>query len=599
MQRKSIKIFSIFFLFTLVFIIALSCGGTGDKDKILTELSKYFDEIQTQNKDDLAEGADTTGITVPLEKAKNISELIEDGKISVKTVSDNSAPMFTSIINNAVLPSNIGRQNFFAWTNPDNKYNLFYLTIEIPITESGKSTNEKLRIVTKSVNFTPNDELWDKFKNKADKGKDIAAQIYGIAENSSGDITEVVTYKDKTSFKILDEKLEGSIYFWRVSNFTDFNSTTINNAKGSIMVMDSNGNNIPVSFYGFGSPDYDHDGKAEYADFCAGCHAVSHDGKKYAIVEHLGTDMSRHQSIHFGDISVSTTAPYRVPKDTSVYPPAGSPPDKKACFVDFNPKNNDWVVFAVKGDIYVKKVSDTTDIGTALPSSVNTQKAETMPTWNPNGSIAFVRCEQLTNNEGFTIKGPANIYVYTPTNPANIAAGGTVTKLTITDIYNNPDSDANNNNDMNYYPSFSPDGKWIAYTHHNMGTNGDSNYADPKQGAKAGINVYIVSVSGGSRYSVAPSGWIEFINSWSTWGKKGEWFDDNGVKSDIDIKETWIAFSSSYPLYPNINPNNDDMNIYIVRITFSGGTPSFSPPIPLPNANNPKTGEHLPMWTVK
>jgi Tol biopolymer transport system component len=74
-------------------------------------------------------------------------------------------------------------------------------------------------------------------------------------------------------------------------------------------------------------------------------------------------------------------------------------------------------------------------------------RVQTQPAWGPNGQIAFVRGTPDGDAGVFEIVGPADLLVVPE-------GGGTAVPVT----------GASGNGGDNYYPEFSPNGKYIAYT---------------------------------------------------------------------------------------------------------------------------------------
>lgn len=595
---------------------------------------QHFADVQLPG-DDAGEDNWLEGDEVRLdpETADNLLAQIHDQTVTVDELDDNAkAPAFTSLSDGAVFPENIGAKNIFAWTNPGDQFDYFYLVLELPIaapveakalkkflaeqsdedtgdestsndsddtTEgdsatSGGSDGEEpnagtagsddgddgyqiVEFLSKDTKFTPEETLWKDILAKTARDKDIFITLHGIVVGAEDRIARIVKLKERMHIRILAEKLGGTLYFWRIYD----SATPGPKNDGSIMIMPANGAVSPVPFYGKGSKD------PKYSGFCAGCHSITPNGEQYAIVEHRPGQPS-HGDTHFGDIA-DAPGPSRakIPTDDHTFPKPGTPQDEKAVFTDFNPMDNDWVVYSKKGDLYFKQVSTgQSGLEIAFTAANTTTHVETMPTWSRSGQVAFARCKSLNNQEGFDVKGPCDIYTITPTLPIDGTASVPAAALK-----------GASDGEMNYYPDFSPDGDYIAFTYHPLATNGSSTYADPARNKRPEIGVFVVPSTGGTRTPIVPAIWKPYINSWSTWGKYSEWYGPSAMK----IEHNWIAFSSNFPLYP-ASPRGSqllDMNIFIARVSFVGGTVTVSPPVPLPRANLPVAGEHLPRWVIK
>lgn len=542
-------------------------------------------------------------IEIPLGLAKEIIDQLNSEKLKIEFTDDEEkAPHFTSLVDGIVFPENIGRKNFFIWSSPE-QFDIFYLELKIPVNkeiekyftseESDDTKNEEgyktLQFLTRETKFTPGKKIWDKLTSSAQKDKEIKASVYGIKLNKNK-IIQIQGLKKPIIFKFLKERLEGSIYFWKIySNNSKPNplpNPGPNLMEGSIMVMPASGNADPVPFFGTRSP------LPKYNDFCAGCHSISPDGEKYAIYEHKPGNPGKHQDVHFGEIK---DFPKPRPNDFYSYPGPSTPSSEKTNFATFNPLDTDWVVYARKGDLYFKKISDGIPITTeiAFTAANTTTLYESMPSWSVKGEIAFARCKKSLNPDGFDLEGPCKIFTIKPEIISGSPTGeGTGLK----------ELKGANDDEMNYYPEYSPDGDWISFTYHPLKTNGGSTYADPKKDPNSEINVFVVPSAGGTKVCLTPPHWKKFINSWTTWGKRASWLINDKLTPDkLDISSNWIAFSSNRDIYEGSphSPKKEDMNIFMVRFTVVGGVPVISPPFALPNANSPLSGEHLPRWAVK
>lgn len=158
---------------------------------------------------------------------------------------------------------------------------------------------------------------------------------------------------------------------------------------------------------------------------CSGCHSISPDGRYLAIVG-------------LGNIDIVDTRTQQAV--------AGSRPVSSLTFVSWNPDVNTSPPYQFAyGD------NDAIQISSAQGGQVHTLRGADepnfghgMPTWGP-GKIAFVRG---TQGNGLHFWGPTDIMIVDE-------AGGVAVPL----------AGASLNNGGNFYPKFSPNGRWIAYNH--------------------------------------------------------------------------------------------------------------------------------------
>jgi len=184
--------------------------------------------------------------------------------------------------------------------------------------------------------------------------------------------------------------------------------------SGDIMRVPLQGSPVPTPYWGTRT------GKQ-----CSGCHSISPDGRYLAIVG-------------LGNIDIVDTRTQQAV--------AGSRPVSSLTFVSWNPDVNTSPPYQFAyGD------NDAIQISSAQGGQVHTLRGADepnfghgMPTWGP-GKIAFVRG---TQGNGLHFWGPTDIMIVDE-------AGGVAVPL----------AGASLNNGGNFYPKFSPNGRWIAYNH--------------------------------------------------------------------------------------------------------------------------------------
>lgn len=296
-----------------------------------------------------------------------------------------------------------------------------------------------------------------------------------------------------------------SVYFWRISPGSD---------NGQIYVTDKEGERPAQEF-----AEINRSG-------CSGCHAVTSTGHKIAVVAGGGV----------GDIIVYGLDGKRV-----------AIPDVQGSYVAWAPDGEKLAVSTGDRDIVI--IDLTRQTVTELPGASDPNVGEEMPAWSADGlTIAFVR--GIASDAAWTFDAPCDIYVVP-------ASGGTATPLA-----------GASGDGFNYYPSYSPDGKWLAFTRHISGT---TTYADPK------AEIFIIPAAGGQRVRLAANdaengtSLTNVSNSWPTWS----------------LDSQWLAFNSKR--------NDDAYDLFITQIYEDGNSGSASS---LASAANPGVFEHLPYWGV-
>lgn len=259
---------------------------------------------------------------------------------------------------------------------------------------------------------------------------------------------------------------------------------------------------------------------------CIGCHAVSNASHQIAAVN--------------GPI----------PGRGVIYTLAGEKidmPGMAATYFGWSPQGERLAIADSGGDISILDVAS--GQLTPLAGASSAEFYETMPAWAPDGNtIAFVRSSTPLGVGGASIEGPADLIAL------DLASGALM-----------PIAGASGDG-YNYYPSYSPDGAWLAFTRH---TTGRSSYSDDA------AEIYIVPASGGTATRIRANdaqdgGALTGVsNSWPTWSRDGDWLAFNSKRDD--------------PAF----------DVFVTEIDADGNS---GPAIPLPGASVPDVFEHTPFW---
>ncbi len=259
-------------------------------------------------------------------------------------------------------------------------------------------------------------------------------------------------------------------------------------------------------------------------DGCVGCHAVSSASGRIAAI-----GLPPHLNIY--DFSGKVV---RIP-------------DIEAVFASFSPDGNSAVIANSRADLLILDLLK----GTVKPlqGANDPNVAETMPSWGPNGHIAFVRATDLSRvrNGGLAIDAPTDIYTIP-------VAGGQAVPL-----------QGASGSGFNYYPAYSPDGRWLAFTHHNHETT----YADSE------ADIFLIPAKGGAPIRIAANDDARgrkipaAANSWPSWSRDSRTLAFNSKRND-----------TSFDIFTTVIDNNGNS----------------SEAVPLPGASKPNVFEHLPYW---
>lgn len=221
---------------------------------------------------------------------------------------------------------------------------------------------------------------------------------------------------------------------------------------------------------------------------CVACHAVSNNRLVAGVRDAQNGEISVIQHNGNGIPMPSVTASY-----------LSWSPDGKRLALSYN-----------DADIYILDI-DSGDLN-PLPGASDPNIVETMPAWSPDGTtIAFVRTQQ-------TAPPPNTAHIITPCDIYTIpASGGQALAL--------PGASGDG---FNYYPSYSPDGKWLAFTRY-LNAEGDT-YANDA------ADIYIIPAKGdqkAARLSINS----EQTDSWPSWSPDSKWlgFASNRRDKQYDI----------------------------------------------------------------
>ncbi len=217
-------------------------------------------------------------------------------------------------------------------------------------------------------------------------------------------------------------------------------------------------------------------------------------------------------------------------------------------YLSFSPDGTKLAIgtWDLKISILDLKTLQVTDLAGASDPAV----AQTMPSWGTNGQIAFVRVENKANapQGGFWLSEPSRVYSVPET-------GGTA----------QPIKGADDASRFNYYPSYSPDGKWLAFTSARLDKGQQGTFANPD------AKVYVVPATGGSATLLAANA-TGASNSWPSWSWDG----------------TLLSFSSK--------PADGNWGIFYTSFDPASGQSGNA--IALPGATQPGIFQHSAFWGV-
>lgn len=249
------------------------------------------------------------------------------------------------------------------------------------------------------------------------------------------------------------------LYYWQIPNVIG----------GDVMQLPLQGDVEPTPFWG------PRTGKS-----CAGCHSVSPDGAYVAVVE---TAQMRFVEATTG-LELFLADAFLDPTFFSWNPDVHTTPPYQFAY-----SNGSDILIASLFDGPIGPLAGAND-----PAYI-----ETMPSWGPDGKIAFVRgsaSAQTQNGNNFGLSGPTDILLVDE-------AGGTPV----------PVAGASENGRASYYPAFSPDGVWLAFT--------ESASAQSTTAATDAQLRLVRADNSGTVMDLAATNGTDGASSYATWSRDG------------------------------------------------------------------------------
>lgn len=210
-------------------------------------------------------------------------------------------------------------------------------------------------------------------------------------------------------------------------------------------------------------------------------------------------------------------------------------PAANGSYIDYSPDGKKIIYSVNDQDLAILDLE--TGIQTLLAGASDPNIVETMPSWSPDGlTIAFVRAAQTADRTA-EIVTPCDIYTVP-------AAGGAPLPL--------PGASEDG---FNYYPAYSPDGKWLAFTRH---TDGTTTYGEEK------ADIYLVPAMGGNPIMLRANS--DFSDTWPSWSPDSRYlgFSSSRINGQFDIFLVEIASNGQsgdvWSLGAAISPSEEEFH---------------------------------------
>ncbi len=305
---------------------------------------------------------------------------------------------------------------------------------------------------------------------------------------------------------------------------------------------------------------------------CVGCHALSRDGTRVAFTFLNLAGAGSGTTMSLGSVDATNPTMQQAPAGTTAATASFSP-DGKQMVTAYNGK------LSIRDGVTGALVQDLTTSGVAM-----------FPDWSPDGStIVFVKPTGPCT-PGLPNFGQASIYAYGGSLVTLTSAGGTWGNEKVL-----LQAAAGENN---YYPSFSPDGKLVAFTRASTSTKSSWSVANSACTGQDGsglsydnpsATVWVMPAAGGTPVQLGHANIAMKTNSWPKWGPK----------ADGDF--LWLSFSSTREYGKVLTGLNAHHQIWITSIPrgvdLTAGDPS-TPAVWFPFQDT-TTKNHIGVWSVK
>jgi len=324
----------------------------------------------------------------------------------------------------------------------------------------------------------------------------LAADIVG------GKLVGPLRSSKPVTFHVTNQKVGGAIYYW-------------NTTLSTVRVLE-NGSLTPQTVAGVGGGMMG----------CAGCHSVSPDGSTVAFSKFFGGTGFSSMGMSIVNGKSGVQPPWLSQKAASLI--AGSFTIAAAFSPSYWSNNEKWLVVPQGGKL--RSVNLLTGDSHLLVKGGDLGQ-QAFPTWSPNGvSVVYASATDVGN--GFSGSVATSLYTVPFGDGADTGKGGQATAI----------AGADESGIFHYYPSFTPDGKYIVYNRADPagpvcpssgGGGGPSSGGGATTYDNCNAEVWMIPAIGGTaiRLDKANQSTDPLTNSWPTFG-------------NVLGQHYWMAFSS-------------------------------------------------------
>jgi hypothetical protein len=441
-----------------------------------------------------------------------------------------SAPCITSPAPSTLMPRNWLRPRFDY--QPAAGENLFEITLAVP------GFSHALRIYTRARTATLDKDLWASLRTSINDVP-IAVTVKGLGLSSAGAVELGVSQPAQTSFVVAPVEAPGKIVYWALSD-------GLGSLKGFGIGEEGTESVLVVSQVQARGP----------TETCIGCHAATPDGGGVGFSLGEGLYFDSIADIRAGSagavpsyVSPAALAALRKLEGIPAYSPAHwSDGDRIAILSDTGDLH--WIQLDGEGQGIVTREGDA--------------RGATLPTFRHDGkAIAYVSMDSIVY--GRAEVGPADLYQV----PYAAGVGGPAT----------PVPGASEPDFTEYYPAYSPDDAFIAFTR--VPGNGDA-YSN------AEAEVLVVASAGGTPHRLAANDAPACQTDLQSPGLTNDWPKWSPDVTHANGKSYyWLTFSSQ---------RSGVAQLYVTGLVVdAGGVVTSFPALYLWN-QPPAEGNHTPSW---